>query len=92
MTNKWFSREIVVEARRAEIVSCHHVEPEKNQESIKRFQKIDEITGKARTMIDLDSSVFMNFKRYTKQDVINCFKADMRQSSFENIVRNEEDL
>ena len=43
-------------------------------------------------MIDLDSSVFMNFKRYTKQDVINCFKADMRQSSFENIVRNEEDV
>ena len=29
-------------------------------------------------MIDLDSSVFMNFKRYTKEEVTNCFKADMR--------------
>ena len=43
-------------------------------------------------MIDLDSSVFMNFKRYTKQDVDNCFKADMRQSCYENVVRNEEDV
>ena len=43
-------------------------------------------------MIDLDNSVFMNFKRYTKQDVENCFKADMRQNCFENVVHDEEDL
>jgi len=34
----------------------------------------------------------MNFKRYTKQDVENCFKADMYSSSFETIVFNEEEV
>ena len=32
----------------------------------------------------------MNFKRYTKQDVANCFEADMRSSTFERVVENEE--
>ena len=68
------------------------VQVEKNKESIKRISTVDEGTGQNRVMVDLDNSVFMNFKRYTKQDVINCFKADMRQSSFENIVHNEEDV
>ena len=68
-TNRWFSREIVVEARRREIINCHTVEVEKSTEAIKRFQKVDEQTGETTTMIDLDSSVFMNFKRYTKQEV-----------------------
>ena len=44
------------------------------------------------TMIDLDSSVFMNFKRYTKQDVALCFKADMRLSCLEALVNNDEQM
>ena len=43
-------------------------------------------------MIDLDNSVFMNFKRYCKQEVTNCFKADMRISNFENLIKNETDV
>ena len=43
-------------------------------------------------MIDLDNSVFMNFKRYLKKDVENCFEADMRSSSFESIVKKEDDV
>ena len=73
---------------------CHtdQVQAEKSKESIKRFGKQDDETGKHVEMIDLDNSVFMNFKRYTKQDVTNCFKADMRMSSFENVVRDEQDV
>ena len=43
-------------------------------------------------MIDLDNSVFMNFVRYTKQDVENCYAADMGSSSFEKIVKREDDV
>ena len=43
-------------------------------------------------VLDLDNSVFMNFKRYTKQDVANCFEADMRSSSFENVIQDETEL
>ena len=43
-------------------------------------------------VVDLDNSVFMNFKRYTKQDVQNCFQADMRASAFENFIQDEEDV
>lgn len=43
-------------------------------------------------MIDLDNSVFMNFKRYTKKDVADCFEADMRSSNFELIIEDEEDV
>ena len=50
------------------------------------------MTGEIKEMIDLDNSVFMNFKRYTKQDVANCFKADMRSSTFENVIKDEEDV
>lgn len=68
------------------------VQTEKSKESIKRFGKHNEETGKHVEMIDLDNSVFMNFKRYTKQDVTNCFKADMRMSTFENVVKDETDV
>ena len=43
-------------------------------------------------MVDLDSSVFMNFKRYTKVDVANCFEADMRSSDFESVIKQEEEV
>lgn len=56
------------------------METEKSSESIKRFITVDEVTGESKEMIDLDNSVFMNFKRYTRQDVENCFEADMRSS------------
>jgi len=42
--------------------------------------------------IDLDNSVYMNFKRYTKQDVENCYKADMNSSNFETIVFDENEV
>lgn len=41
-------------------------------------------------MIDLDNSVFMNFKRYTKRDVMDCFEADMRSCSFDLLSSDEE--
>lgn len=47
---------------------------------------VSQATGSNKTVLDLDNSVFMNFKRYTKQDVANCFEADMRSSSFENVI------
>ena len=53
---------------------------------------MDPVTGNNKAMIDLDNSVFMNFKRYTKMEVANCFEADMRSSNFENVVTDEEDL
>jgi len=43
-------------------------------------------------MIDLDNSVFMNFKRYTKKDVFNCFEADMRSSDFGKLSCSESDV
>lgn len=54
---------------------------------------MDEVTGEQTEMIDLDNSVFMNFKRYTKAGVSQCFEADMRSSNFELIIKeDEEDL
>lgn len=53
---------------------------------------VDQLTGEEREMIDLDNSVFMNFVRYTKQDVENCYAADMGSSSFEKIVKREDDV
>jgi hypothetical protein len=50
---------------------------------------VDEITGQKREMIDLENSVFMNFRRYTKKDVLNCFEADMRNSSFDLVKISE---
>ena len=50
------------------------------------------MTGETRELLDLDNSVFMNFKRYTKQDVANCFEADMRASNFENVISDEQEL
>ena len=67
------------------------VQVERSKEAIKRFGKQDD-EGRKVEMIDLDNSVFMNFKRYTKQDVTNCFKADMRMSTFENVVKDEMDV
>ena len=70
--------------------SCtDHVEPERTSESIKRYETVDEITGQKREMIDLENSVFMNFRRYTKKDVLNCFEADMRNSSFDLVKISE---
>lgn len=34
----------------------------------------------------------MNFKRYTKVDVANCFEADMRSSDFESVIKHEEEV
>ena len=65
------------------------MEIEKNKESIRRFNTVDAVTGANVAQIDLDNSVFMNFKRYTKQEVLNCFKADMRMSNFEIIFSDE---
>ena len=65
---------------------------EKEKESIKRYEAVDELTGKKREMIDLDNSVFMNFKRYTKQDVLNCFEADMQTSHFDLLSISEKDV
>lgn len=65
---------------------------EKEKEAIKRYEKVDELTGEKREMIDLDSSVFMNFKRYTKQDVMNCFEADMRTCNFDLLSSSEENV
>ena len=45
MTNQFFVREIVVDARGREIINCEQVQVEKNQEAIKRFMKVDETTG-----------------------------------------------
>ena len=67
------------------------MDTDKSSESIKRFQTVDEVTGVSKEMIDLDNSVFMNFKRYTKQDVENCFEADMRSSTFESIIKDDEE-
>ena len=50
------------------------------------------MTGEIKELLDLDNSVFMNFKRYTKQDVANCFEADMRASNFENVISDETEL
>ena len=69
------------------------VEVSKTNESIKRFTTVDEVTGETEEMIDLENSVFMNFKRYTIKEVSNCFEADMRASNFEAIIKeDEEDL
>lgn len=50
------------------------------------------VTGANKEVLDLDNSVFMNFKRYTKQDVVNCFEADMRSSNFEMLLPDETQL
>ena len=42
-------------------------------------------------MIDLDNSVFMNFKRYTKEDVGAAFKADKDFFDFDEILEDLED-
>ena len=42
-------------------------------------------------MIDLDNSVFMNFKRYTKEDVGAAFKADKDFFDFDEILDDPED-
>ena len=68
------------------------LEIEKTKESIKRYETVDEITGKKREMIDLDNSVFMNFRRYTEKDVLNCFEADLRNSSFDLVNISEQDV
>ena len=84
-TGNYYAREIVIDARNREIINCHQVEPEKENDAIKRFT-VNQATGSNKTVLDLDNSVFMNFKRYTKLDVANCFEADMRSSSFENVL------
>mmetsp|Transcript_34846 Transcript_34846/g.42788 ORF Transcript_34846/g.42788 Transcript_34846/m.42788 type:complete len:143 (+) Transcript_34846:530-958(+) len=43
--NRWYAREIVIEARTREIINCHQVQVEKNKESIKRISTVDEGTG-----------------------------------------------
>lgn len=42
-------------------------------------------------MIDLDNSVFMNFKRYTKEDVGAAFKADKDFFDFDEILDDLDD-
>ena len=75
----------MIDARNRDLINCHQVEPEKERDAIKRFT-VSQSSGSYREVLDLDNSVFMNFKRYTKQDVANCFEADMRSSSFENVL------
>ena len=40
-------------------------------------------------MIDLDNSVFMNFKRYTKANIEECFENDMEKSNVGSIIEDE---
>ena len=90
-TQKWYARPIMVDPRRRDIISCHSVENERQKEAIKRFSQVDD-SGNLVARIDLDNSVFMNFKRYTKQDVQNCFSADMAHSRLDSFITDEEDV
>ena len=63
----------------------------KEIEAIKRFVTVSS-TGDNKEILDLDGSVFMNFKRYTKLDVTNCFEADMRSSNFESVFQDEQEV
>ena len=85
----------MVDQRRRNIINCHLYEGEENPVAIKRFQKQDAFVsqgGELEELIDLDNSVFMNFKRYTKQDVANCFEADMRSANFEAVIKDDEEV
>ena len=83
----------MLETRSREIINCHQIEPEsqKNVEAIHRFTQLDPDTNEEVEMIDLDNSVFMNFKRYTKEDVGAAFKADKDFFDFDEIVEELED-
>lgn len=43
-------------------------------------------------MIDLDNSVFMNFKRYTKANIEECFESDMKGSNLGKIIEDESEV
>ena len=66
------AREIVVDIRRREIEP--HPAPNINKmvPGIHRYK-----TDQGEDILDLDGSVFMNFQRYTKQNIMDCLKADM---------------
>ena len=76
-----YVREIVVDIRRKDIETCNAPNLYKRTNGI--------IKGKNKNnedIIDLDGSVFMNFKRYTKQNILDCLKADMSRSVLEDLV------
>ena len=86
MTNTLWVREIVVDIRRRDI------ETQSAPNLYKRTNGIHKnVTSSGEEIIDLDGSVFMNFKRYTKQNIMDCLKADMATSIVENVLETEEE-
>ena len=80
-TGKYYAREIVVDIRKRDIEP--HLAPDKAtyHQGIRRY-----INNKGENIIDLDGSVFMNFKRYTQNIIIDCLKADMTTSILEYLL------
>ena len=86
LTGHLYAREIVVDIRRRDIEP--HPAPNLYNKTlgVHRYQ-----TASGEEILDLDGSVFMNFKRYTKQNIMDCLKADMATSILEYFLDSEEE-
>ena len=86
LTNCFYTREIVVDIRRREIEPYPAPNLYKKTIGIRRYK-----TKSGEDILDLDGSVFMNFKRYTKQNIMDCLKADMATSILEHLLDSDEE-
>ena len=78
---RYFAREIVIDIRRRDIDPHQAPVQETYHQGIRRYT-----SNTGENIIDLDGSVFMNFKRYTKEIIIECLKADMATSVLEYLL------
>ena len=86
LTNNLYAREIVVDIRRREIEPHPAPNQHKKVVGIHRYT-----TAAGEDILDLDGSVFMNFQRYTKRNIMDCLKADMATSILEHFLDSAED-
>ena len=83
-SGKYYAREIVVDIRKRDIEP--HLAPLNStyHQGIRRYT-----SNSGENIIDLDGSVFMNFKRYTRDIIIECLKSDMSTSILEHLLDSE---
>ena len=82
--DRYFAREIVIDIRKRDIDPHQAPANEEYRQGIRRYT-----SNTGEDIIDLDGSVFMNFKRYTKEIIIDCLKADMATSVLEYLLDSE---